>query len=524
MNKKTNMLKAAIVVAIALALIIPGAAMATNMKTQEIKEIPYAPVSKTGGWVEQASGFWEASRGIHYIHAVDENVVWATAYDGINPSNPNQEFTKTINGGELWEADIISEAPEDARLAMIFALDDMTAWVPIHSGDPQGIWKTSDGGDHWVQQVTAAFSGAGAFPNIVHFWNQNDGWCQGDPVDGYYEMYTTTDGGDTWIRVPEVDIPAPAGAGEYGVVGYYDVVGDTVWWGTQWNSGNGRVFKSTDKGYTWSVYDTDFPAGCYIDVRMKDENNGLAMDKRDGGSTLAETSDGGETWTPVTPTGYFYDNDIAYVPGTYNTWISTGAATGISGASYSIDGGHFWEDYTAVAGTQLLDCDFIEGGIGWAGSFNEDEFTGGMYKYTPSEEADLSCSGDIAWVDVTPGETVTDSFTVQNTGGAGSELDWEIESYPDWGDWTFDPDGGLDLTPEDGVITVDVEVVAPPDEETEFEGEIVLVNSEDPEDTCTIDIALTTPVSQESPIFQFLERIFERFPNAFPILRNLLGL
>jgi hypothetical protein len=248
------------------------------------------------------------------------------------------------------------------------------------------------------------------------------------------------------------------------------------------------------------------------------------MDKRSGGSTLAETSDGGETWTPVTPTGYFYDNDIAYVPGTYNTWISTGAATGISGASYSIDGGHSWEDYTAVAGTQLLDCDFIEGGIGWAGSFNEDEFTGGMYKYTPSEEADLSCSGDIAWVDVTPGETVTDSFTVQNTGGAGSELDWEIESYPDWGDWTFDPDGGLDLTPEDGVITVDVEVVAPGDKETEFEGEIVLVNSEDPEDTCTIDIALTTPVSQESPIFQFLERIFERFPNAFPILRNLLGL
>jgi len=90
--------------------------------------------------------------------------------------------------------------------------------------------------------------------------------------------------------------------------------------------------------------------------------------------------------------------------------------------------------------------------------------------------------------------------------------------------WTFDPDGGLDLTPEDGVITVDVEVIAPGDEETEFEGEIVLVNSEDSEDTCTIDVALTTPVSQESPIFQFLERIFERFPNAFPILRHLLGL
>ena len=75
MNKKTNSLKAAIVVAIALALIVPGAAMATNIKTPEIKKTPYAPISKDGGWIEQASGFWEASRGVNYIHAVDENIV-----------------------------------------------------------------------------------------------------------------------------------------------------------------------------------------------------------------------------------------------------------------------------------------------------------------------------------------------------------------------------------------------------------------------------------------------------------------
>jgi hypothetical protein len=257
---------------------------------------------------------------------------------------------------------------------------------------------------------------------------------------------------------------------------------------------------------------------------MKDENNGLAMDKRSGGSTLAETSDGGETWTPVTPSGYFYSYDIAYVPGTDNTWISTGADSGASGAGYSIDGGHSWEDYPAVSGIQLLDCDFVEGGIGWAGSFNEDEFTGGVYKYTPTTEADLICSGDISWTEVTPGETVTASFTVQNVGGAGSLLDWEIESYPDdWGTWTFDPENGIDLEPNTPV-TVNVEVVAPDDPESEFEGEIVLVNSEDSEDTCTIDVALATPVSQESPIFHILERIFERFPNAFPILRNLLGL
>jgi len=268
MKKINKCFKAAIIIAIALAFFLPGAAMAATMKTQVIPTQPFSPLSKAGGWVEQASNFWEASRGIQYLYAVDENVVWASAYDGGGSSIPVQEFTKTIDGGTTWEADVVDTAPTDGDIAMIMALDDTTAWVPIHSGDPQGIWKTSNGGTNWVRQDTALFSASGAFPNIVHFWNENDGWCQGDPVDGYYEMYTTTDGGDNWIRVPQVDIPDPAGAGEYGVVGYYDVIGDTVWWGTQYNSGNGRVFKSTDKGYTWSVYDTDFPSGCYIDIRM----------------------------------------------------------------------------------------------------------------------------------------------------------------------------------------------------------------------------------------------------------------
>jgi len=418
MNKTNNIFKAAVVVAIALALLVPGAAMAANTNTPIIKNTSYTPLTRDGGWEEQASGFWEASRGVNYIHAVDENVVWASGYDGSGSQTPVQEFTKTTNGGDLWEADTIGSAPDDGDIAMIVALDDMTAWVPIHSGDPQGIWKTSDGGDTWVHQDTAAFSDAGAFPNIVHFWNQNDGWCQGDPVDEYYEMYTTTDGGDNWIRVPREDIPTRL-PGEMGTVGYYDVVGDTVWWGTQCGGSPGRIFKSTDKGYTWTVAETPFPSAGWVDVRMKDDMNGLAIDKRAAESYLAETSDGGETWTLITPTGAFYGYDISYIPGTDNMWISTGASAGASGASYSVDGGHSWIDYPEVFDIQLLDNDFIEGGIGWAGSFNVDEYNGGMYKYTPGEAEpafDISFEGGT-------GLTVT----IKNVGtGAATNVDYTI--------------------------------------------------------------------------------------------------
>ncbi len=139
----------------------------------------------------------------------------------------------------------------------------------------------------------------------------------------------------------------------------------------------------------------------------------------------------------------------------------------------------------------------------------------------PPAIPDLDCDGSLSWTEVTPEETVTGTFTVENIGDPLSLLDWEIESYPDWGAFTFDPDGGLDLTPEAGAVTVTVEVVAPEDPETEFEGEIVLVNSEDPDDICIIDVALATPVSQQSLIFQFFEMLAQRFPIFGTILAAL---
>jgi PKD repeat protein len=43
---------------------------------------------------------------------------------------------------------------------------------------------------------------------------------------------------------------------------------------------------------------------------------------------------------------------------------------------------------------------------------------------------DLVCSGSLSWSDVTPGGTVTGSFTVSNVGGAGTGLNWEVDTYP----------------------------------------------------------------------------------------------
>lgn len=136
----------------------------------------------------------------------------------------------------------------------------------------------------------------------------------------------------------------------------------------------------------------------------------------------------------------------------------------------------------------------------------------------------ICCQGGLDWQNVAPDSTVTSEFEVSNCGDEGSELDWEVDSYPEWGTgWTFNPSSGVDLTPAQGWITVQVQVTAPSDKETEFTGNITLINSNAPSDFCEIPVYLRTPRSKQVNNL-FFQKLFDIFPKAFPILRQLLGL
>ena len=263
--------------------------------------------------------------------------------------------------------------------AMIFAIDSLKAYVPMYevSGSkPQGIYTTSDGGTTWTRQTTASFSNSASFPNCVHFFNATDGWCMGDPIDGEFEIYTTTNGGTNWTAVAGSAIPNPT-SGEFGVVGYYSVVNDTIWFGTNM----GRVYRSPDKGYTWTVATVTPFSGKYIKPTFRNGSHGLVQDKGAGTTgAICESFDGGLTWTPVTTTGTIYATDLAYVPGSENTWVSSGA-TGTNGSSYSFDGGHTWTDFVGTSGAQYMQMTWLNNHCGWAGGINASPTENGAYKY-----------------------------------------------------------------------------------------------------------------------------------------------
>lgn len=315
-----------------------------------------------------------------YIDAIDANTCWAVCTNDGGQTVPSDQFCRTTDGGATWSAGTI---PNAAGLipACITAIDANTAWVCMWNaaGGTGKVFGTTDGGATWTHQATAAYAGAAAFPNIIHFWDANNGVTMGDPNGGYFEIYTTTDGGTTWTRVPTGNIPAEL-SGEFGIVNVYTTQGDsTVYFGTNL----GRIYKSTDRGYNWTVATTPY-AGLYIgSIAFKDANNGIAFsaDQTSADDVIA-TSDGGITWTTIanaTTGGLTFRNAACYVPGTAGTYVlSSFGATG--GSMYSNDDGLTW---TFADNDPHTDVEFTSSMDGFSGTLTQDANSiYQMYKWT----------------------------------------------------------------------------------------------------------------------------------------------
>lgn len=454
------------------------------------------PGANQFSWVIQNSAFTTASRGIEFVCAVDANTAWASAYDGTNPSGACAEFTVTTDGGQTWTPKVMSNGT-GLKSAMVYAVNGSKAWAPmfkVSGNNPQGIYYTSNGGTTWAKQTTALFTNASSFPNCVYFFDENNGWCMGDPINGDFEIYTTSNGGTTWTVVPGANIPAPV-SGEFGVVGYYSAVNNTVWFGTN----KARVYKSTDKGLTWNVYTVGaFASAAYVKTAFKDEMNGIAMDLGGTSSTtngkLAETSDGGATWTLINSTGPVLTNDIDYVPGTDNTYVRTGADTeGDYGMAYSFDGGHNWTYFGGTSSKQCLAGGFVDNTCGWVGAFNENQYNNGMYKMTGllgtgSSVAQITVNASALSALLTCIEEETLVLGISNTGTA--DLTWTASIDPVTATWATLP-VTAGTTPAGQTTNLDVHVSAIGMEPGVYEANLVLNNNSINSPVLNVPITMT---------------------------------
>jgi len=345
------------------------------------------------GWNQVDSGLPDGKGiGQMSLGMNDNTAIWGLAIN--DDGSVYDGFTRSIDGGNTWEAGTFNAG---SGLSQLFAIDANTCWAVFNTLSTQGLYKTIDGGTTWEKK--GSVYGSGSFANVIHFFNDMDGFAQGDPVDGYYELYTTTDGGDTWIRVPETDIPAPT-SGEYGITGNYCAYGDNIWWGTN----AGRIYRSADMGYTWDVSLTAFGDAETVGSIMFNDMDGIAYKSylniaiSDG---LNVTDDGGATWTEFSPTGAAFARYFFHIPGTDNTLIGSSSDPAGMGIAISEDGGYNWEEITS--GYPFQASAWLSEDIGWVGTFAEGTPSeGGVYIFgNPPAPTSLEATVNILDVDLT---------------------------------------------------------------------------------------------------------------------------
>jgi photosystem II stability/assembly factor-like uncharacterized protein len=344
-------------------------------------------------WNEQAVGFSTANRGVNQIVITSPTTAWVSGFNPTSTTANVRDFSRTTDGGATWTAGTVS-APSNNNWSCLTAIDENTAWGLFYKNTSTvggGIYKTTDGGTTWSQQGTGQvfITSSVSFPDVIHFWDANNGVAIGDPVNNEFEIYTTADGGTTWVAVPGANIPDPGSSSEYGLTRSFAARGNTLWFGTI----SGRIFKTTDMGATWTVLSSG-SANAIGSLDFANDNDGWI--ELDDPSTFAfvalyRTNDGGATWTDITPSGTFFSSynsvGISYVPNTASTLVTSGLdnASQTFGSAYSLDGGDSW--ITIDSAVNHFAVKFYNNDTGWSGGVNVDASTGGIYEYAGSFEA-----------------------------------------------------------------------------------------------------------------------------------------
>ena len=184
----------------------------------------------------------------------------------------------------------------------------------------------------------------GTFLDGMDFYG-NTGFIMGDPKDGFFSLFRSEDGGNSWIpcegKIENYD--GEAGFAASGTTVH--VMNDSTFIFVSGGK-KSRFFKSTDKGKTWKItslpYMTSESSGAFSICMISDQvgvivggdyaNPDLCL------NTCFYTDDGGEFWLNAEVQTRGYRSCVIFAKGIFY-------ACGTTGIDYSIDNGLTWKPF-----------------------------------------------------------------------------------------------------------------------------------------------------------------------------------
>jgi photosystem II stability/assembly factor-like uncharacterized protein len=309
------------------------------------------------GWQLSNPGGTARLRG---LDAVSERVAWASGSDST--------VLRTVDAGKTWQR--VGPTDPGLELRDIEAFDaDHAVVLSIGPGGESRVYRTDNGGRSWVEAFRN--DDERAFYDCIAFFDRKHGLALSDPVDGRFRLLATADGGRSWSVLPSAGMPA-ALDGEFAFAASgtclvtADRGPDRAWFATGGGAA-ARVFRTDDRGRTWSVTSTPMPSGPSAGIyslAFRDQWHGIAVggdyttpaSAPDGAAT---SRDGGRSWTVAADQPGAYRSGAAWA--WRGSWLAL--AVGPTGSEISYDGGKRWHQFD-TGSFDSVDC--TPAGACWA--------------------------------------------------------------------------------------------------------------------------------------------------------------
>lgn len=128
--------------------------------------------------------------------AVFEGVAWVAGTGG--------KIFRSEDQGLYWQDISITGFDGDIRDIEVFDKSTAIA-MSVGSGEQSRLYKTKNAGKSW--QLIYLNKAPEGFFDSIDFWDSKNGLLLGDPVDGFYTLLKTNDGGITWRRISKTQLP-----------------------------------------------------------------------------------------------------------------------------------------------------------------------------------------------------------------------------------------------------------------------------------------------------------------------------
>jgi photosystem II stability/assembly factor-like uncharacterized protein len=288
-------------------------------------------------WHDTPTGSTASLRG---LSAISATTAWSSGSGGT--------VLRTVDRGATWQS-VGPPGTETLQFRDIEAFDaDHAAILSIGNGSDSRIYWTADAGRNWT--LGFVNDDPNAFYDCMTFFDNKRGLALSDPPDGNkFRIISTSDGGRSWHVVSPAGMP-PALAGEFAFAASGQCItsdhGHRAWFGTG-GGAQARVFRSNDRGQTWSVAATPMASGPTAGIfalAFNGEEHGLAVGGDFAAPTaspnnFASTRDGGRTWQLISSAPPEYRSGATWVDG------HTAIAVGPSGSDVSTNSGHTWQRF-----------------------------------------------------------------------------------------------------------------------------------------------------------------------------------